>query len=174
MGLMFDGATDTSVLEVELVYVRYVINGQARNQYLRCQPLDHAHADGVFHAIDRAFRDIGIDEWRSTIVGVGCDGATVNMGARNSVITRIKDGTDYIVKMHCVAHRMELNAADTAGDNAHGKHFADIRLILQLMYKHYHESPKAMRDLKSVADAMGEKKHASHKTQGHPMDATLS
>ena len=48
-------------------------------------------------------------------------------------------------------------AADAAQDRAHGEHFADIRRILQLMYKHYHRSPKAMRDLKAVADAMGEK-----------------
>ena len=108
MGIMFDGATDKSVCEVELVYVRYVIDGQARNQYLRCQPIEHAHADGVFGAIDQAFRDVGVENWRSKVVGVGCDGASVNLGRNNSVATRITENMNYIVLMHCVAHRLEL------------------------------------------------------------------
>ena len=108
MGIMFDGATDWSVCEVELVYVRYVIGGQARNQYLRCQPIEHAHADGIFGAIDQAFRDVGVENWRSKVVGVGCDGASVNLGRNNSVATRITENMNYIVLMHCVAHRLEL------------------------------------------------------------------
>ena len=105
---MFDGATDKSVCEVELVYVRYVIGGQARNQYLLCQPIEHAHADGIFGAIDQAFRDVGVENWRSKVVGVGCDGASVNLGRNNSVATRITENMNYIVLMHCVAHRLEL------------------------------------------------------------------
>ena len=47
------------------------------------------------------------------------------------------------------------DAADVVGEC--GKHFADIRQIIQLMYKDYHKSPQTMRNLKAVTEAMEEK-----------------
>ena len=84
------------------------MNGRAHNMYVRLQPVQHAHADGVYDAINNAFIGVGVPDWRAKVVGVGCDGASVNLGARNSVMTRIRDGLPYIVPMHCIAHRLEL------------------------------------------------------------------
>jgi hypothetical protein len=58
--------------------------------------------------------------------------------------------------MHCVAHRLELGAAGASQDKGNSE-FGNVRQMLQLIYKHYHRSPKEMRDLKAVAEAMGEK-----------------
>jgi hypothetical protein len=52
MGIMFDGETDKSVCEMELIYARLVINGRAENVYVRVQSIAHAHADRVFAAIN--------------------------------------------------------------------------------------------------------------------------
>ena len=41
---MFDGSTDKSVSEMELVYARTVVNGRANNMYVRLQPVEHTHA----------------------------------------------------------------------------------------------------------------------------------
>ena len=64
MGIMFDGAMDKSVCELELLYARVVVDGQAQNMYVRIQPVQHAHADGVYDAINQAFIDLDILEWR--------------------------------------------------------------------------------------------------------------
>ena len=44
------------------------------------------------------------------------------------------------------------DAADVVGEC--GKHFADIGQIIQLMYKDYHKSPKTMKNLKAVTEAI--------------------
>ena len=56
--------------------------------------------------------------------------------------------------MHCVAHRLELGIGDAIKRNAELSVVADI---LRKFYKHYKFSPKAVRQLAQIADALGEK-----------------
>ena len=77
--------------------------------YVCVQPLQHVLAKRIHGAINEAFIDLGVNNyWQSKVVGVGCDGAAVNIGRRNSVMTWIKDDHPYIIPMHCVDHRLEL------------------------------------------------------------------
>ena len=57
--------------------------------------------------------------------------------------------------MHCVNHRLELGALDAMREKD-GKLFADLKLVLTNLHKHYHYSTKALRELQVLADAMGE------------------
>ena len=56
--------------------------------------------------------------------------------------------------MHCVAHRLELGIGDAIKRNAELSVVADI---LRKFYKHYKFSPKAVRELAQIADALSEK-----------------
>ena len=55
--IIFDGATDTSVIETEIIYVRLLDNGLPKNYFLALKEVHHANAEGVFDAINRAFTD---------------------------------------------------------------------------------------------------------------------
>ena len=79
--VLLDGATDASVTEVEVVYVRYVKDGTT--SYLSLQEVQHANAQGIYEAIDRAFISHGLVGWKDKLVGMGCDGAPVNIGRQN-------------------------------------------------------------------------------------------
>ena len=61
---MFDGATDVSVTEHELVYTRVLQNGKPQNVYVKFQPVQHAHADGVMAATDTAMNSTGTPNWK--------------------------------------------------------------------------------------------------------------
>ena len=155
ISVMFDGATDNSISEVEVVYVRYLTAaGKPKTSFLSLQPLEHAHAQGIMEAIERAFVDNNVQGWRQKLVGFGCDGAAVNLGRNNSVATRIKDGHDYIVAVHCVAHRLELGVLQAIKNN---ELLNDVKDILRKVHKHYHFSPKALREVKEIAMAIDEK-----------------
>ena len=94
-------------------------------------------------------------DWRTKIIGAGSDGASVNMGRNNSVSTRLKaEGREYLVFPHCVAHRLELAVASAIKEVDHYKTLQDV---LKALHKHYHYSPKALRELRAVAQAMEEK-----------------
>lgn len=80
---MFDGATDCSVSEVEIVYVHLVSpTGEPHEIFIGLVDLQHAHADGVFEAISEAMITYGIDDWLDKLVGAGADGAAVNVGEK--------------------------------------------------------------------------------------------
>lgn len=137
-----------------MVYARVLVNGSPETFFLSLEPLEHAHADGIYQAIDQAFRTNGILNWKDKLVGVGCDGASVNIGRNNSVATRIQDqGHDYILIVHCVAHRLELGVLSAIRDN---RLMADLKDVLHKIYKHYHYSPKAVREVQEIAESMDE------------------
>ena len=46
--------------------------------YVCVQPLQQAHAEGIYGVINKAFVDLGVNNWQSKVVAVGCDGAAVN------------------------------------------------------------------------------------------------
>ena len=53
--------------------------------------------------------------------------------------------------MHCIAHRLELSFADTLSDVPVLK---DVKEMLQGIWKHYHYSAKAVRELEELAESM--------------------
>ncbi|KAJ8022231.1 hypothetical protein HOLleu_39653 [Holothuria leucospilota] len=153
--VIYDGATDASVTEVEIVYCRYVRDGKPLNCFVNLHEVEHAHAEGVFSAIDNAMVSAGIENWKEKLVGAGSDGAKVNVGINNSVATRMQgDGREHIVIVHCVAHRLELAILGAIKEN---EMLQTVQDMLNKIHKHYHYSPKALRELEMVAEAMGEK-----------------
>ena len=153
IAVLFDGATNCSILEVEIVYTRIVKDGHVREFFTSLEDIQHANAEGVFQAVERALLKEE-PNWKDKIIGAGSDGASVNIGRNNSVATRIKDGRPYVVFPQCVAHRLELGALEAVKEN----HLMGvIHDILKRVHKHYHYSPKALRELKMIAEQLDEK-----------------
>ena len=154
--VLYDGATDCSVSEVEIVYARTATRGIVEEKFIGLQDIKHANAQGVFDAIDEAFTErMTMPDWKTKLVGAGSDGAKVNIGRQNSVASRMQDeGRDYIIIMHCVAHRLELGIAD---GTKNCEELDILQDMLKKIYKHYYKSPKALRELRAVADALDEK-----------------
>lgn len=152
--LLCDGCTVKSTQEVEIVYVRYVDQGEPKQVYLSLPPVQYAHTQGIYEAVEHAFIDHNIQDWKDKLVGIGCDGAAINIGKKNSVATRIKDGAEHVVTIHCVAHGLELAVLDSIKDN---RLLEDLKGILRMIYKHYHTSPKAQREVKEIAKALDSK-----------------
>lgn len=151
---MYDGATDASVFEVEIIYVRLLEGGYPKDFFIGLQDLEHAHADGVFKAIDTAMMNID-EHWKDKLVGGGSDGANVNIGKNNSVATRLSEaGGQHVLNMHCVAHRLGLSILNAIKSNPM---LSTIQDMLKKIYKHYHYSPKALRELKIIAESLDEK-----------------
>lgn len=88
------------------------------------------------------------------MIKAGCDGASVNLGVNDSVATRLRENRPYVMTVHCVAHRLELGALSALKQNTT---LNTIYEILKKIHKHYHYSPKALRELRAIAEAMDEK-----------------
>ncbi|CAC5374744.1 POLE2 [Mytilus coruscus] len=152
--ILIDGATDVSVTENELIYIRLLQDGIPANKYFSIEDVESADSAGVLNSINEAFDRHGLPDWKEKLIGFGSDGASVNLGNRSGVAKQIKDEVLHLIITHCVAYRLEL-----AANNAikHHKIMLEIQDILQHMYKHYHYSPKALRELRKLAEALEEK-----------------
>ena len=148
---MADGSTDSGVVEQELLFVRFLDNGLPVNRFLTVQSVKHADADGILHAIGNGFNYASVVNWKDGLVGFGSDGASVMMGRQNGVLKKIKDDVPHLIEMHCVAHRLELAILDAfKGESI----LTELKDLLQGIYKHYHYSPKALRELNELAQVL--------------------
>ena len=64
------------------------------------------------------------------------------IGEVGGVFALLKCDFPHLVKVHCIAHRLELAFADTVKAIPE---LEEAKSILQGIWKHYHYSPKAVR-----------------------------
>ena len=76
----------------------------------------------MLNAIMEKCGEMGIDV-KASCAGVAADGASVNFGSQSGVLTRMKQNDmDYLLTIHCVAHRLEL----ALGDAFNGTYFKNV------------------------------------------------
>ena len=75
---------------------------------------------------------------------VGSDGASVMVGDMGRVYALLKSDITQLIKVHCIALWLELAFLDTF--NAVPQ-LEEAKDMLQGIWKHYHYSPKVVREL---------------------------
>lgn len=70
------------------------------------------------------------------------------------VAAKLKEDLGHLISIHCAAHRLELGMVDSIKAQPELK---KLQEVLQLLYVQYHYSPKALRELREVADALEDK-----------------
>ncbi len=79
---------------------------------------------------------MGIDLQKSC-AAVAADGASVNFGPQSGVLTRMQQNQmEWLIKIHCVAHRLELAIGD-AFKNTYFKN--EVHLIFVKTYYHFNQ-----------------------------------
>ena len=150
VSIMSDGATDVSCLEEEIVYVRYVSYGAPKTFFVGLKEVDNAKAPGILKAIKSVMDEIDA-QWMQKLISTGTDGASVMMGRISGVVSLIRREAPQVIGIHCVAHNLELAFSDTLKSNETMK---AIKELLTGCWKHYKYSPKALRELRELAEAM--------------------
>ena len=116
--------------------------------------LKKADANGVIAFINTGMVEFGLENWKSQTVAFGSDGASVYVGRLNGVVAKLHVEIPWLLGVHCIAHRLELSVLDALKDEEQLK---NVQEMLQGLYKHYHYSPKALRDFKEFAQLLDEK-----------------
>ena len=161
LSVMADGGTDQGVMEEVLVYVRYLDMelGKPVNEYLAIQEPKSGSGADVLDAISFAISNTtGMEDsaWKEKLTSFGSDGCAVMTGAKNGVwgLLRNDSSTTNFKEFWCGAHRVELAVVKSL---QHFEEFNKLRETLQSLYKEYHYSPKALRELRELAEALEEK-----------------
>ena len=149
-----DGSTDASNKEKELIFILCVDpdTGKQRLRVFSLRKVECATAAGVLATIKNAFQDHNIDSLKEHTVGLGADDAAVNFGVKGGVATLLKkdEGIDWLVPVHCVSHKLELSITDALKSTL----FSEINKMLVKVYYLYKNSPKKMRQLTGLGQAL--------------------
>ena len=145
--------------EKELVYMKTVIRGQPIELLLKCVHMDDYGSDAadLKEAFDDVFnKEYKMDEKRFQLLLISncADGASVNMGRYKGACTLMKteDGRDWLLVIHCGAHRLELALADAFKTDDSFQAVDDMSLSLFL---HFRNSGKQKRLIKLIAYTLG-------------------
>ena len=161
ISVMADGGTDLSVMEEVLVYVRYfdMELGKSVSEYLAIQEPKSGSGVGVLDAINTSISNttgMADSQWKEKLAAFGSDGCAVMTGRKNGVwgLLRNDPSAKNFKEFWCGAHKVELAVVKSL---AHCEEFTKLRETLQSFYKEYHYSPKALRELRELADTLEEK-----------------
>ena len=146
--ILSDGSTDSAVIEEEIVYVQYAVQGKVHVMFLELQPVQKADAEHITAAITTiTSTGLGMEEkmWKKRLVGIGSDGAAVMLGSRSGVGVRLSNGLPHVIAVHCMAHKLELSFKEAASKNTCHKKLDSFLLGI---YCFYHNSPLNRANLK--------------------------
>lgn len=115
---------------------------------VRLVDLKYSNAAGIVSAIKGSFESIGLTEesFERKLIGFASDGAMVNRGDKDGVISILQRKLPWVVYLWCVAHRLELALKDAL----QGTIFDDIDEVLLCLYYLYENSPKKLRQLRDL------------------------
>lgn len=124
-----------------------------KNIYVDLIELQDLTAEGIVCQLLSALERVGRnkDFLSKTLVGVTCDGASVMLGCRTGLATRLKAMFPGIIVWHCSAHRLELSVHDVVDEMGAVNHF---NILMDKLYAMYSVSNKNRLELKECADSL--------------------
>lgn len=107
--------------------------------------LECANAESIYAKVLGTLNQKGIH--LSGLCDVSTDGASVMIGNKSGVVTRLKQAVPGILATHCIAHRLALSCCSGADSIPY---LVKVQEILNSVYKYFHFSPKHMAMLESI------------------------
>ena len=119
---------------------------------------DAATAQAIYDLLkeELVFSQLNIKD----VMGLATDGASVMVGTREGVASKLKRDNPCIIAIHCVCHRLALACTDCNEDT---KYIQDVSDILRQTWKHFENSPKRTALLMKVLTNVNEVRVSSTK-----------
>ena len=99
---------------------------------IRLVDLKYSNAAGIVSAIKSSFQSIDIPEvlFEKKLIGFAADGAIVNRGQKDGVISILQSNLPWVIYVWCVVHRLELALKGAL----QGTVFDDVDEVLLRLY----------------------------------------
>ena len=163
--LLMDGTTDVAVVEDEVIVIVYCniddVDEEitSNSRFLSLHIPQKADANGLLACVRDAMYTLGVEnamdsksvlavDTHPVLVGIGTDGASVNLGAHNGLRGQIQNALPWLFWSWCYAHRLELAYKAAFSSPL----FQDLEEMLLRLYYLYEKSAKKARELEAIAD----------------------
>ena len=94
-----------------IVIARIVLHSDVKYRYLQTLELADGRAETIERALLLCLGSYGVQ--LDKVSGFGSDGASVMVGFRNGVATRLNTGNPTMLSIHCINHRLGLGASQS-------------------------------------------------------------
>nr|XP_054749696.1 zinc finger protein 862-like [Lytechinus pictus] len=144
--------------EKELVMVRFEKGGIPCYYVIGLQDIDeygNPSAANLKKSIDSAFKDtlkLEKERYINVMVGATSDGASVNTGLYNGLLTQFKKERTWLVTVHCVSHRVELALKDSLMKSKEFKDVQDFMIGIYYSMKKSGELKRQLKDFGKIHD----------------------
>jgi hypothetical protein len=99
--ILLDGSTNKVTTEQEIVYVRILTDdGISENVYLGLMEVNGTTAAEIAKELGKFLTKLGIADWSTRMVGLGTDGASVNIGWRGGLGVLLKEDIPHLIQIH--------------------------------------------------------------------------
>ena len=154
--ILCDGSTDNAVVENEVTYALYFDPAPANSDsvqvkltFLGMNSLEDQNAKGIASSLLENMDSLGMEDPTKKLIGFTSDGASVNRGNKESVKMILREFSEWMVFIWCIAHRLELALKDALS----GTVFDDIDEMILRIYYLYQKAPKKLRELRKLHEA---------------------
>ncbi|KAK6192681.1 hypothetical protein SNE40_004112 [Patella caerulea] len=146
--------------EKELIMIKTVRDGVAENFVVGLKNVGDygdATSENLKTLLDDTFLgktslDLDKNQYKHKLIAATADGAAVNTGCYNGLLTRLKnDDREWLVNIHCVCHRVELAIKDILKKE---KEFVAIEDFLVTIYYLFKRSGKFKNHFEKTAEAL--------------------
>lgn len=155
LSLMLDESTSLSKKSCLIIYIRAQLPDMDKptNIFTELVELDDLTAHGIVHALLTALERLHFTQefLSKTLIGVTCDGASVMLGRKSGVASRLQAMFPNITLWHCSAHRLELAVADVVKEMGAVNHF---KSLMDKLYALYSTSNKNRLELRTAAESL--------------------
>lgn len=155
LSLMLDEATSLNKKSSLIIYLRAQLPDMDNpaNIFTELVELDDLTAEGIVRHLLSALGSLNLtqDFLSKTLIGLTCDGASVMLGRKSGVATRLQAIFPNITVWHCSAHRLELAVGDVVKEMGAINHF---KILMDKLYTVYNTSNKNRMELKEAADSL--------------------
>ena len=85
-----------------------------RDNFFAVRQLSHGTGQGLYDCLKKAMAYMGVTpiEWKSKMIGLGCDGASSNLESGCGLKGNIQKDIPWIIVSWCLAHGLELSIKD--------------------------------------------------------------
>ncbi|XP_056127435.1 E3 SUMO-protein ligase KIAA1586-like [Rhinichthys klamathensis goyatoka] len=156
LAVLIDEASSLSHKAVMTVSVKASVQEEESPEFIfhELVELDNQRADGIVEGLLTCLTNAGFtEEWfLENWVAFVTDGASVMLGKKSGVATRLTLKFPKLFSWHCMNHRLELAVSDAIDEVNSVNHF---KAFMHKLYSLYSMSNKNERELKDAAAEVG-------------------
>ena len=151
--LIVDESTDKGRTKHPCVIACTMMNTIVSDAFYDLVPVENANAQSLYEIVVKCLADEGIP-YKNNMIGFASDGASVMMGAHNSLASRLKSDIPDLFIMKCICHSFHLCASYACATLPR-----TVEQLARDVYNYFMSSPKQLSELKEFQEFVNVKPH---------------